>query len=74
MKNESFSKQTVSTSTYVTKEDFEKMFSPGPVQTKGLINLPDFLPNLVSNFERRHTSCAYFGLGSEKSKSKKGGA
>ena len=39
MKNESFSKQTVSTSTYVTKEDFEKMFSPGPVQTKGLVNL-----------------------------------
>ncbi len=21
------------------------MFSPGPVQTKGLVNLPDFLPN-----------------------------
>ena len=25
---------------------FSKMFSPGPVQTKGLVNLPDFLPNL----------------------------
>jgi hypothetical protein len=54
MKNESFSKQTVSTPTYVTEEGgcdgggrrIEKMFSPGPVQTKGLVNLPDFLPNL----------------------------
>ena len=40
---------TVSTSTYVTERRrgalFSKMFSPGPVQTKGLVNLPDFLPN-----------------------------
>ena len=39
-------KQPVSTSTYVTGgSHFSKMFSPGPVQTKGLVNLPDFLPN-----------------------------
>jgi hypothetical protein len=67
MKNESFSKQTVSTSTYVTKEDFEKMFSPGPVQTKGLVNLPDFLPNYlltVQVFGFNNTSLSRVSKGS----------
>ena len=37
--------ETVSSSTYVTEEGFSffKMFSPGPVQTKGLVNPNDFL-------------------------------
>ena len=52
MKNESFSKQTVSTSTYVAKEDFEKMFSPGPVQTKGLVNLMISYP--ITGFQFRN--------------------
>ena len=46
---------TVSTSTYVTERRgslFSKMFSPGPVQTKGLVNLPDFLPNFWHQFIR----------------------
>jgi hypothetical protein len=32
------------------KEDFEKMFSPGPVQTKGLVNLMISYPNPVFHF------------------------
>ena len=39
---------TVSTSTYVTEEGEFSFFQnvlTGPVQTKGLVNLPDFLPN-----------------------------
>jgi hypothetical protein len=39
--------ETVSTSTYVTEEglSFFQNVLTGPVKTKGLVNLPDFLPN-----------------------------
>ena len=38
---------TVSTSTYVTRREFSffQNVLTGPVKTKGLVNLPDFLPN-----------------------------
>jgi hypothetical protein len=35
------------------------MFSPGPVQTKGLVNLPDFLPNFFYKILLRYE---YSGL------------
>jgi len=48
---------TVSTSTYVTRRrrrefSFFQNVLTGPVQTKGLVNLPDFLPN----FHTHHMS------------------